>query len=71
MQKRNTGRKRYLQDLVFTIIVRSSVIPVLGIKYNHLGTIQILRNQNSGWVGLAKCLRLLTWWVGGFSKFLT
>ena len=25
-----------------------------------LGTIQILRNQNSGWVGLAKCLRLLT-----------
>ena len=37
----------------------------------ELGTIQILRNQNSGWVGLAKCLCLLTKWVGGFGKMLT
>ena len=29
-----------------------------------LGTIQILRNQKGGWVGKAKCLRLLTRWVG-------
>ena len=31
-----------------------------------LGTIQILRNQKGGWVGEAKCLRLLTRWVGGW-----
>ena len=37
----------------------------------NLGTIQILRKQNSGWVGVPKCLRLLTWWVGGDSKMLT
>ena len=36
-----------------------------------LGTIQILRKQKGGWVGLAKCLRLLTRWVGGFGKILT
>ena len=40
-------------------------------KDNALGTIQILRNQKGGWVGLAKCLRLLTRWVGGDGKMLT
>ena len=30
----------------------------------YIGTIQILRNESSGWVGLAKCLCVLTWWVG-------
>ena len=36
-----------------------------------LGTIHLLRNQKGGWVGLAKFLRLLTRWVGGFGKMLT
>ena len=36
-----------------------------------LGTIQILRNQKGGWVGKAKCLRLLTRWLGGCGKMLT
>ena len=35
------------------------------------GTIQIVRKQNSGWVGEVKCLCLLTCWVGGVSKMLT
>ena len=39
--------------------------------HNWLGTIQILHNQKGGWVGKVKCLRLLTWWVGGFGKMLT
>ena len=37
-----------------------SEVTCLTIFQSELGTIQILRNQNSGWVGLAKCLRLLT-----------
>ena len=43
------------------------------LKYDchRLGTIQILRKQKGGWVGLAKCLRFLTRWVGGFGKMLT
>ena len=42
------------------------------VVYNgfSLGTIQVLRNQKGGWVGLAKCLRLLIRWVGGYGKML-
>ena len=36
-----------------------------------LGTSQVLRKQKGGWVGYAKCLHFLTWWVGGSSKMLT
>ena len=36
-----------------------------------VGTIQVLRKQKGGWVGYAKCLHFLTWWVGGSSKMLT
>ena len=44
--------------------VHKSIIILWSLTAIRLGTIQILRNQNSGWVGEAKCLCLLTWWVG-------
>ena len=49
------------------------IIGLVLLMKNHswLGTIQILRNQKGGWVGEAKCLRLLTWWVSGCGKMLT
>ena len=44
---------------------------VEGVLDCKLGTIEILRNQKGGWVGKAKCLRLLTRWLGGCGKMLT
>ena len=58
--------------LLFTVEKLHTAIVFLHFQFDRfLGTIQILRNQKGGWVGLAKCLHLLTRWVGGVGKMLT
>ena len=69
MNKKNINIKTLSTNFLFVVDSRcqgqNQASDNRGHTLSTLGTIQILRNQKGGWVGKAKCLRLLTRRVGG------
>ena len=63
--------KKLKSEVYVSFLIRLYVVKRAARLIETLGTIQLLRKQKGGWVGYAKCLHLLTWWVGGSSKMLT